>query len=596
MRSFQHLLPLALAGSAIFANAQSTYKCPEDKGTKKYELHCGESVRGAGYKTVPATDIVQCAEICSSDPNCKHVVHHGKRNECDLKGEGELFPYTKYPMSTWYFVEEVTPPPPTTGGPGDGSEKPIGGESDKEKPSPGEDDKDKPATGSDDESDDSGNKASYSCPEDDRSLYTTGDFTYELQCKHGHVKGHWTSEPGTTLKACADRCAAVPECNSCDFHYTDKICYLKKAPSETTPWEAGAAWFPIFCPRERAAKANEKPKVTTKLSCPANDGKIFEGSDGTWFYLQCCTDTDAASVLDLVKASSHQDCLEKCVKSKECKSSTFAAESDGSGPNCKLYGHGKFSTHAQPGAHYAFVTDPPTEDAKVSDAKMCTTECPGAHGQIFASVTGENFQMTCKKRHGTTYLKIDRRASFEACMISCAAMPACHSAEYEARTKKCYYSNNHNAPAIDAPAFVSAHSLGCAGACSSCKKGCESSDSIELSADVASCLADHGKIITAGGEDFRLQCHHCFHGHSQTLIPGVKSLGECAKACADNPNCHEVDWMGPSGCFWSDVKNKDGSSYTLSPNALCDSLVPQSRAHASMAVTPRDDTPKERKW
>jgi hypothetical protein len=91
-----------------------------------------------------------------------------------LKGEGELFPYTKYPMSTWYFVEEVTTPPPTTGGPGDTAQKPVGGESDKEKPAPGGDDKEKPATGDENTGvDASGNKESYSCPQDDRSLYTT---------------------------------------------------------------------------------------------------------------------------------------------------------------------------------------------------------------------------------------------------------------------------------------------------------------------------------------------------------------------------------------------------------------------------------------
>ncbi|KAL3587837.1 hypothetical protein FPOAC2_13736 [Fusarium poae] len=147
---------------------------------------------------------------------------------------------------------------------------------------------------------------------------------------------------------------------------------------------------------------------------------------------------------------------------------------EGSNLNCKLYGHGKFSQTAKPGAHYAFATDPPTEEPKVSNAKLCSTECRDAHGQLFVSPTGENFQMACNKRHGTIYLKIDRRTSFEACMSACGAMPACHSAEYEPRTQKCYYGNNYNQPAIDAEAFISAHSLGCAGACSSCKKGCDS--------------------------------------------------------------------------------------------------------------------------
>jgi hypothetical protein len=51
----------------------------------------------------------------------------------------------------------------------------------------------------------------------------------------------------------------------------------------------------------------------------ADDGKIFEGSDGTWFYLQCCSDADGAVILDYKVVSSHKECSEECVKNKQCK-------------------------------------------------------------------------------------------------------------------------------------------------------------------------------------------------------------------------------------------------------------------------------------
>lgn len=57
--------------------------------------------------------------------------------------------------------------------------------------------------------------------------------------------------------------------------------------------------------------------------------------------------------------------------------------------NCRLYTHGNFSTSHQEGVHYAFVTDPPTKDAELSDAKRCSTECPSADGQLYVSPTGE---------------------------------------------------------------------------------------------------------------------------------------------------------------------------------------------------------------
>lgn len=67
----------------------------------------------------------------------------------------------------------------------------------------------------------------------------------------------------------------------------------------------------------------------------------------------------------------------------------YVTETGDQPENCKLYGHGNFSTVVAEGAHYAYVTDPPTEPAKLSESRLCSTECPGADGQIYASVTGE---------------------------------------------------------------------------------------------------------------------------------------------------------------------------------------------------------------
>ncbi|KAH6973100.1 hypothetical protein BKA56DRAFT_676884 [Ilyonectria sp. MPI-CAGE-AT-0026] len=543
------LLSLAVASSATFANAELSYVCPGDVGKtiirsfKKYEFKCNWGVKGLPTKSVPGANTIECAGICANDPSCLHITYTEKTGKCDMKAAGELFEQTKFPITTWYFIGDA-PGEPDTGS---------------EVVTPPVIDTQKPITGGDssgDSNDASGNLPSYSCPQHNLKTYTVGEITYELQCGNGHSMGHWTSEPGTNLKACADRCAAIPECNSCDFDRTTNICYFKKAPSVTAPW---------------------KPEITKSLVCPQNDGKVFEGSDGTWFYLQCCTDTDGASILGLETASSHNDCLEKCVADRKCKSVTYAA-GDGSTPNCKLYGHGLFSQTVIAGVHHAFVTDPPTEEPKVSEAKLCSTECPAAHGQLFVSATGENFQMSCDKRHGTTYLNIDRQPSFEACMSSCAAMPACHSAEYEPRTKKCFYGNNHNQPAIDAKAFLSAHSLGCAGACSSCKKGCDQLNSAALSADVAGCEADHGKLITSGGEDFRLQCKHCYRSSAYFKLE-AKTMAECAKACAENPNCHGVNWMGPvTGCSAHPATQPGGAAPVFYQDARCDALMPQSRS------------------
>lgn len=73
---------------------------------------------------------------------------------CELKKDGELFPYTRQPYMTWYFIGEVTTAP-ITGDTGDNAQKPETGDA---------------STGP---SDKGSSKASYSCPEDNLKTYTT---------------------------------------------------------------------------------------------------------------------------------------------------------------------------------------------------------------------------------------------------------------------------------------------------------------------------------------------------------------------------------------------------------------------------------------
>ncbi|KAL8974752.1 MAG: hypothetical protein Q9197_001014 [Variospora fuerteventurae] len=84
--------------------------------------------------------------------------------------------------------------------------------------------------------------------------------------------------------------------------------------------------------------------------------------------------------------------------------------------------------------------------------------------------------MDCGKRHGTTVLSWEFADSLEQCMENCGAMVPCHSVDYQARTRKCYYGKHHGNPLIEATGFDSAHSVGCAGACtkSCCGGGQES--------------------------------------------------------------------------------------------------------------------------
>lgn len=141
-----------------------------------------------------------------------------------------------------------------------------------------------------------------------------------------------------------------------------------------------------------------------------DNGKTWEASDGTWFYLQCCTDTEVATVVEQGTAMSHRACLDKCVSNKRCKrfvdghlsvspSSSWLTRNalalsvsyNSTTPvdNCRLYGNLGFSTTKADGVHYAFVAYPPTKPAELTESKRCSTECPYANGQLFVGASGE---------------------------------------------------------------------------------------------------------------------------------------------------------------------------------------------------------------
>lgn len=186
--------------------------------------------------------------------------------------------------------------------------------------------------------------------------------------------------------------------------------------------------------------------------------------------------------------------------------------------------------------------------------------------------------MSCQKRHGTTPLKIERLPSFESCMVACGAMPQCLSADYEPRTKKCFLGNNTKNPLIAAEAFLSAHSLGCSGACAGCKSGCDQLDTDSLPADTATCPNDTGRLLSAGGQDIRLYCSHCYLSHGSTDAPAAKSIVDCAKLCGEDSSCHGANWIDDHRCVFHHEFSSDGSKTQFKADASCHALAPQDRS------------------
>lgn len=106
----------------------------------------------------------------------------------------------------------------------------------------------------------------------------------------------------------------------------------------TTPMAGVHTWFPVTTPTD--------PVVTEEdivfKSCPADDGKTFTTTDGTFYRVKCQAHTIASNTpadkLKTVTAESFTECMEKCSETLECISIDYVARTgDHVVKTCDLY-------------------------------------------------------------------------------------------------------------------------------------------------------------------------------------------------------------------------------------------------------------------
>ncbi|KAK8118456.1 uncharacterized protein PG998_003082 [Apiospora kogelbergensis] len=542
---------------------------------KTFKLYCNTDIKPTNNIQIVNNVLTAeaCAEICSTRADCGYARYAAKFKRCIIRPPVTSIVEKAFTNSAtangntfeWVFVRDAAPsppPPPPTSGDSNGTDN-----IDQTIPSP--------------DQDGSNNLPAYDCTNqrDHGKQYTISGKTFELLCDHGNIDTGYLTVPVTSLTECADLCARdAARCGSAEFHVGSNMCELE--PDGSSVGIVGYhLWVPKTCPSTpRPLAAGASPQITTDLTCPMNDGKIYQGVDGTWYYIQCCSDSAGAVIKGFETASSHQQCIDKCSASSECNSASYDAAA--STNNCKLYGLGGYSTAHKPGVHHYYATEPPTVAANPFDTKRCSTQCPEADGQIFASPTGENFVMSCKKRHGTTYLKQtpDRYPTFASCMKACGAIPACLSVDYELKTQKCFFSTNAKNPTVAAAAFASAHSAGCAGAAcgSSCNAtGCD--DDVNAgpldAKSYYACDRDHGKPVTVLGVDFYVACQHGINSHPWRPVAAAADHVACVELCAADAACGGANWIGGASCFHHPDVNRDGSAVSVDQRLDSDAFV-----------------------
>ncbi|KAJ5382454.1 hypothetical protein N7517_000365 [Penicillium concentricum] len=297
------------------------------------------------------------------------------------------------------------------------------------------------------------------------------------------------------------------------------------------------------CPNPRKAY-NQSPPVTTQISCPASDGSIYETVDGSWYYLQCCTQGSANALsVGTPQVSSMEECLKKCADVANCETVSF----EPSTLYCNLLDFGSFSQTSHGSQLHAFPTSPPVTKQPTMTTRRCATTCPEGNGQIYVSPFGETFYMSCGMRHGTPYLNVESVSTLEDCMDHCAGSPSCSSVDFDQNKRVCYLSNNDSPPTITAPRFAAAHSVGCSGACEGCgKKSCGAQ---QPKPDPTQCVDN--QIVNVGNHPFRVKCNQCYVGATAQSVsrPEAKTHEECMQLYLLEANNYiGAHWLKNGGC------------------------------------------------
>ncbi|EYE94594.1 PAN domain-containing protein [Aspergillus ruber CBS 135680] len=327
---------------------------------------------------------------------------------------------------------------------------------------------------------------------------------------------------------------------------------LPPAPGSGAPESpGGGAAGNCAVPRNQQ---NLSPQPTTQISCPNSDGSVWESYDGTWYYLQCCTAANAQALsVGLPQVYTHEDCLHQCSGVPNCQAATFDPSTD----QCVLYDFGVFSQTAHSVQLYAFVTDPPVTQTPSLTSRLCSTSRPAANGQIYT------FRMDCRKRHGTQVLSKDILSSLEECMELCSASPSCSSVDFDEKRGICYQSINDGPPALNAPTFASAHTVGCSGACEGCGDGCFKP--AQQQPDNPDQCTNDNAVVTRGGMPFRVRCGLCNTSTLGDFQANIKNHDECMEVfVTEEANYDAANWVTGHGCVF-----KPGPISSIDPNTGC---------------------------
>ncbi|KAB8303290.1 hypothetical protein EYC80_004730 [Monilinia laxa] len=284
------------------------YSCPADNGARytsangvTFELKCNHGTIAKPLDNVPTNSQKDCADYCSTLPNCQSADWNDRTKLCATKQETFPLPGTH----TWFPLEERKQRPDT------------------EFRTPPECPAPKVAL-AESVTASASFTADGQCPTNDGKIFLTPQGTY-FQVKCGSQNTAEITIPGSRplhdFAECMTACADIPECQSVTFangkpNWDCKMfgTGVEALVADATKNKVSA----VVIDPPTSAKADDLTFLCS-TECPNADGQIWDSPTGQRLRMHCCK-RHGTITIGQTQTSSLEECMKLCGFSLACQS------------------------------------------------------------------------------------------------------------------------------------------------------------------------------------------------------------------------------------------------------------------------------------
>jgi len=333
----------------------------------------------------------------------------------------------------------------------------------------------------------------------------------------------------STLEECINLCASTNGC--LDLSYVNSMCYLKSIATTGTSNPAVIGAKLVSASGASSTTTSSAPAATgnsTSLSCPTNDGQVYNG-----FTIHCNTDY-AGGDMGFVSASTLESCINTCSSTAGCVDASYTGSicylkntvTAGVSSNGIIGFQKVGAVSASTTGSGTFASNATT--TATASATATGLSCPGSDQKTY-----QGFTIYCATDFFGGDMGNQYMPTLEGCISLCASTSGCVDISYA--NNICYLKNTLES-SVSNSAVIGAKLTGTNVAVSTASTTTASAAAVATSSGL-SCVNNKNNGATYKG--FTVQCGTDYPG-GDLGYKWVETLENCIDLCATTSGCMDI--------------------------------------------------------